>query len=92
MSTKGILEIEAALSDPANHIGSGAWARTSSDDALEYHLEGTEPGSQSYKAAARVLARRDAIRSEQLQLRWIKRTFWATIVLGVLAIAATLIA
>jgi hypothetical protein len=64
----------------------------SSDDALEFHLEGTDPGSQSYEMAARELARREAARSETLQLRWIKRTFWATIILGVAAIVATVIA
>jgi hypothetical protein len=92
VSRKGMMELEAALNDPVNQIGSGAWARASSDEALEYHLEGTDPGSLSYEMAARELARRDAARSENLQLRWIKRTFWATIVLGAAAIAATLFA
>lgn len=92
VSRTGMMELEAAMNDPANQIGSSAWARASSDEALEFHLEGTDPGSQSYEMAARELARRDAVRSEYLQLRWIKRTFWATIVLGVTAIAATLIA
>jgi hypothetical protein len=91
VSRRGMMEMEAALNDPANQIGSDAWARASSDDALAFHLEGTDPSSQSYKMAARELARRDAARSENVQLRWIKRTFWVTIILGVAAIASTLI-
>jgi len=91
MSRKGMMELRAVMDDPANQSGTAAWARASSDEALEFHLEDAEPGSQSFEMAARELARRDAARSETLQLRWIKRTFWATIVLGVAAIAATLI-
>jgi hypothetical protein len=86
-----MMELEAAMDDPANQSGTAAWARASSDEALEFHLEGTEPGSQSYEMAARELARRDAARSEALQLSWIKRTLWATIILGLAAIAATLL-
>ena len=92
MSRRGMMELEAAMNDPANQIGTGAWARASSDEGLEFHLEGTDPSDPSYGMAVRELARRDAARSENLQLRWIKRTFWATIILGVAAIAATLIA
>ena len=92
MSRKGMMELRAAMNDPANEIGTTEWARASSDDELEFHLQGSEPGSPSYQMAARELARREATRSETLQLRWIKRTFWATIVLGLAAIAATLIA
>jgi hypothetical protein len=84
--------MDAARNDPANEIGTGAWARASSDEDLEFHLEGIDRGEPSYQTAARELARREAARSESLQLRWIKRTFWATIVLGVAAIAVTLIA
>lgn len=91
MSRRVMEKMDAARNDPANQIGSGAWARASSDETLEYHLEGNFPGSQSYDAAARELARRDAAKSEGLQLSWIKRTFWATIILGVAAIAATLV-
>lgn len=83
--------MEAARNDPANQIGSGAWARAASDEALEYQLDGGFPGNQAYEAAARELARRDAARSERLQLRWIMRTFWATIALGIAAIVATLL-
>lgn len=92
MSRRGMMKLDAAMSDPVNQSGTAAWARASSNEALEFHLEGTEPGSQSYAMAVRELARRDSARSETLQLRWIKRTFWATIILGVAAIAATLFA
>lgn len=91
MSRKGILEMDAARNDPANQVGSSAWAKASSDEALGYHLEWADPGSQSYEMAARELARREAAKSETLQLRWIKKTFWATVILGVAAIVATLI-
>ena len=84
-------ELEAALNDPANQSGSGAWARASPDDALQFQLDCGPPGDLAYDAAARELARREAVRSERLQLRWIKRTLWATIVLGIAAIAATLL-
>ena len=92
MSSRGVREIDAALNDPANQIGTTAWARSCSNEALEYHLEGADPGSQSYEIAVRELARRDAERSERLQLVWIKRTFWATIILGLAAIVATALA
>lgn len=83
--------MEAAMNDPANQTGTAAWAQASSDDALEFHLEGTEPSSPSYQMAVRELARREAAKAEKLQLKWIKRTLWATIILGVGGIAATLI-
>jgi hypothetical protein len=92
MSREGMMELEAAMNDPANQSGSAAWARASSDEALEFHLEGTDPSSPTYQMAVRELARRDAARSEALQLKWIKRTFWVAIILGVAGIAATLIA
>lgn len=86
------MELEAAMNDPANQSGSGAWARASSDEALQDTLDFLEPGDRGYEAAARELARREAARSEALQLKWIKRTFWVAIILGVAGIAATLIA
>jgi hypothetical protein len=55
-----MMELQAAMDDPANQTGTAAWAKASSDDALEFHLEGTDPGSQSYEMAARELARREA--------------------------------
>ena len=91
MSRRGMMELEAELNNPANQTGSVVWAKALSDDALEFHLEGTIPGSPSYEMAARELARREAARCETVQLRWIKLTFWATIILGLGAIAATLI-
>jgi len=91
MSRRGMMEIEAALNDPINQSGTGAWASAQSDEGLQDQLDWLEPGDRAYEAAARELARRNAAQSEQLQLRWIMRTFWATIVLGVAAIAATLI-
>lgn len=84
-------ELEEAINDPANQIGSGAWARAASDDALQYQLDGGFPGNQAYEAAARELARRESERAEKIQLRWIMRTFWATILLGLAAIVATLV-
>ena len=92
MSKKGMMELDAALNDPANQSGTGAWARASSDEALQDQLDWIDPGDRSYEAAARELARRDAARSEHIQLKWIMRTFWATIILGLAAIAATLVA
>jgi len=83
-----MMELEAAMNDPANQSGTAAWARASSNEALEFHIEGTEPSSQSYQMAARELARRDAA----LQLTWIKRTLWVTTILGLAGIAATLLA
>jgi hypothetical protein len=91
LSKGGLRELERARNDPANQLGSGAWARGASDEALQHQLDGAFPGNQAYEAAVRELARREAARSEQLQLRWIMRTFWATIILGVAAIVATLI-
>lgn len=85
-----MLELEAAMNDPANQSGSGAWARASSDEALQDQLDFLEPGDRSYEAAARELARREAARSEALQLKWIKRTLWVATILGVAGIAATL--
>jgi hypothetical protein len=85
-------ELEAVMNDPANQSGSGAQARASSDEALQDKLDFLEPGDRGYEAAARELARREAARSEALQLKWIKRTWWAAVILGVVGIAATLIA
>ncbi|HKC03470.1 MAG TPA: hypothetical protein VKC17_09225 [Sphingomicrobium sp.] len=47
--------------------------------------------AHAYETAARELARREAARSERVQLNWIKATFWATIILGIAAIVATLL-
>jgi hypothetical protein len=91
MSKRGMRDTEAAINDPANQSGSGAWARASSDDALQFQLDCGSPGDQAYEAAARELARREARRSERVQLKWIKATLWATIILGIAAIVATLL-
>jgi len=92
MSRKAMMELGAAMSDPVNHSGSGAWARASSDEALQDQLDFHEPGDRSYEAAARELARREAVRSEARQIKWIKRAIWVTVVIGIAGIAATLIA
>jgi hypothetical protein len=91
LSRRAMMELEEALNDPANQSGSTAWARASSDEALQDQLDFLEPGDRAYEAAARELARRDSARSEALQLKWIKRTLWVAIVLGVGGIGATLI-
>ena len=88
------MELRAAMDDPANEIGTTEWARASSDEGLEFHLEGIDPGQPSYQMASRELARREAARSQALQLKWIKRAFWtsiASLIVGAAAIAATLI-
>jgi hypothetical protein len=87
-----MMELEAAMNDPANQSGSGAWASASSNEALQDQLDFLKPGDRAYEAAARELARRDAARSEALQLKWIKRAIWVTVFIGVAGIAATLIA
>lgn len=84
-------EIRSARQDPANQVGSGAWARNQSDEGLQYQIDGGGPGNKAYEAATRELDRREAARSGELQLFWIKTTFWATIALGVAAIVATLL-
>jgi hypothetical protein len=79
------------MNDQANQSGSGAWARASSNEALQDQLDSLEPGDRTYEAAARELTKREAARSEALQLQWIKRTLWVAVILGVAGIAATLI-
>jgi hypothetical protein len=91
VSNRGMKELAAAMDDPTNQTGSGAWARAASDNELEYHIDGGLPGNRAYEAASRELARRAATRAERTQLSWIKRTFWTTIILGIAAIGATLL-
>ena len=91
MSKPEMYEIRAAREDPANQVGSGAWARNQSDEDLQYQVDGGGPGNKAYEAATRELDRREATRSGELQLFWIKTAFWATMALGVAAIVATLL-
>ena len=83
-------EIDELANGEATQIGSGAWARASSDEDLEVQVESGFPGNKAYEAASRELARREDTRSDRTQLSWIKRTFWATIILGIAAVAVTL--
>jgi hypothetical protein len=80
--------MDAIRNDPANQLGPRDWARAASDAALEYQLDNSWPGDESYEAAARELAQR----AERWRLCWIKWSFWTTLVMGIGILAATLFA
>lgn len=72
-------------------VGSGEWLRTRTDDQLLAHIDGSYPGPNR-EAAVEELRGREAAREAKRQRRWIIATFWVSVILGLGAIAATLLA
>ena len=75
--------------DEAPAVGSGEWLRSSSEETLRAYVDGNFPGPY-FNAALEELRQRDAAREAATQRRWILRTFWTSLILGALGIAATL--
>lgn len=71
--------------------GTGAWFDTRTDQQLRHILKTNSASTPACRIAWEELQRRAAKKSEVRQLRWIKATFWTTLILGAAAIAATLI-
>jgi hypothetical protein len=70
--------------------GSGEWTRTRTDEQLREAMDGAMP-SPFYEAVRAELERRERDREAAVQRRWIKRTFWVSVVLGLGGILATLL-
>ena len=68
---------------------SGEWLRQRSDDELQYLIDGNMAGGAAHDGARAELDRRENRKDQAAQLRWIKLTFWVTIILGISAIAVT---
>lgn len=77
----------SATNTPA--VGSGEWLRSSSDETLRAYVDGNFPGPY-FNAALEELRERDAAKEAAMQRTWILRTFWTSLILGLLGIAATI--
>lgn len=75
--------------EPAPSRGSGAWYRWLTDDELRSQIDGNMPGGSAHDNAMAELERRQSGRDRDAEMRWIKRTFWASVVLGLAGILAT---
>lgn len=77
------------MSDPLVPY-SGEWIRKQTDEELDYLINGAMPG-QTLDALVTEASRRAAVAAEKQQMLWIKRTFWAAMIIGVAGIAATVL-
>jgi anti-sigma-K factor RskA len=71
--------------------GTGKWFATRTDDQLHDILRKVSAADPASRIAFEVLERRNAARSEARQLRWIKLTFWTTLILGAAGIAVAVL-
>lgn len=72
-------------------FGSGEWYRTRTKEQLQTEIDGSFIGGAAYQGARAELDRREAAEDRRVEMRWIKRTFWATIILGLAGIVATVL-
>lgn len=70
---------------------SGAWFASRPDAELQHEIDQGFIGERAHDAAVAELERRRAARERRAEMRWIKLTFWATVILGLGAIAAAVI-
>ena len=71
--------------------GSGAWFRSRTEKELRDAVDGNMPGSRAHDGARAELDRRENERDRKRELRWIKLTFGATVILGLASVIATLV-
>lgn len=69
---------------------SGRYWRTRTQEQLRHEIDGNMVGSPVYKGALAEFERREAEADRKSEMRWIKATFAATVILGLLGVAATL--
>jgi hypothetical protein len=70
--------------------GSDEWLRTRTKQQLREYIDGSYPGVHQDAARAE-LRDRESVEEAGIQRVWIKRTFWATLILGLVGIAVALL-